>query len=166
MTKLKKFTTTASAVALVSACAMVAPTAQADENQTNTSTATENTDPKDGASDDEKPGTPGENPKPGEGNGNEKPGTPGENPKPGEGNGNEKPGTPGENPKPADPDKSSLDGSSKEDLAKQFPSLSSDGKNTEGSSDTEKWVLGGGIVAALLAGLAAFLPQIQQFLPR
>ena len=148
MTKLKKFTTTASAVALVSACAMVAPTAQADENQTNTSTATENTDPKDGASDDEKPGTPGENPKPGEGNGNEKP------------------GTPGENPKPADPDKSSLDGSSKEDLAKQFPSLSSDGKNTEGSSDTEKWVLGGGIVAALLAGLAAFLPQIQQFLPR
>uniref|UniRef100_UPI0025E7EC72 hypothetical protein n=1 Tax=uncultured Corynebacterium sp. TaxID=159447 RepID=UPI0025E7EC72 len=84
----------------------------------------------------------------------------------GEGNGNEKPGTPGENPKPADPDKSSLDGSSKEDLAKQFPSLSSDGKNTEGSSDTEKWVLGGGIVAALLAGLAAFLPQIQQFLPR
>lgn len=58
-------------------------------------------------------------------------------------------------------------GSSDEELAKKFPTLSSkDGQKPESSSTEEQALLGVGITAGILALGAALWPQIQQFLPK
>ena len=58
-------------------------------------------------------------------------------------------------------------GSSDEELAKKFPTLSSkDGQKPDSSSTEEQALLGVGITAGILALGAALWPQIQQFLPK
>ena len=66
----------------------------------------------------------------------------------------------------ADGDKGG-NGSSDEELAKKFPTLSSkDGQKPDSSSTEEQALLGVGITAGILALGAALWPQIQQFLPK
>ncbi|MCQ9333817.1 hypothetical protein NQ042_06910 [Corynebacterium phoceense] len=58
-------------------------------------------------------------------------------------------------------------GSSDEELAKKFPTLSSkEGEKPDSSSAEEQALLGVGITAGILALGAALWPQIQQFLPK
>lgn len=58
-------------------------------------------------------------------------------------------------------------GSSDEELAKKFPTLSSkEGDKPDSSSAEEQALLGVGITAGILALGVALWPQIQQFLPK
>ncbi|MGO1571732.1 hypothetical protein ACTXJJ_02295 [Corynebacterium casei] len=55
---------------------------------------------------------------------------------------------------------------STEGLSSDVSSSTGETEEGEGSSENEQFLFGAGILAAIAGGIAAFLPQIQQYLPQ